>query len=151
LYTTIPANNFNFKNSYQFMGKFLIFRAYSRDYESYNKIVSLYPLSAISENTLYIIMFSPNCLNTSHRERTLFIWRRRNHGGHRTYALFSANPLKGVVGFLLKISDASYEIQKFNFRILNMVQKYYVWVIWAVGMSNCTIYQQLIINYKYPI
>jgi len=67
LYTTMPANNFNFKNSYQFMGKynkknsyisefsdkFLIFRVYSRVYKSYNKIASLYPLSAVSENTLY--------------------------------------------------------------------------------------------------
>jgi len=64
----MPANNFNFKNSYQFVGKydskksyisefsdkFLIFRAYSRDYESYNKKVSLYPLYPVSENTLYI-------------------------------------------------------------------------------------------------
>jgi len=54
---------FNFKNSYQFMGKYdnkkshisefseknLIFIAYSRDYESYNKIVSLYPLYSVSE------------------------------------------------------------------------------------------------------
>jgi len=68
--TTMPANNFNFRNSYQFMGKydnkesyisefsekFLIFRAYSQGYENYNKIVSLYPLYSISENTLYVVL-----------------------------------------------------------------------------------------------
>jgi len=43
------------KKSYisEFSENFLIFKAYSRDYENYDKIVSLYPLYSVSENTLY--------------------------------------------------------------------------------------------------